>query len=98
MEKSRKKSVYYRRQFFSLTMSQRKYTAMRHGQHQGLALKWNDFVNRVFLCVFSEWKHSSSKNISVATCNGLQIALAVGKELFYIEIEGQSLNQIRFVI
>eukprot|EP00795_Rhopilema_esculentum_P011588 gene11587-21825_t len=42
----------------------------------------------------SEWRHPASKNISVATCNGLQIALAVGKQLFYLEIDGESLNEI----
>ena len=45
---------------------------------------------------FSEWRHPASKNISVATCNGLQIALAVGKQLYYLEIDGESLNEIRY--
>ena len=43
----------------------------------------------------SEWRHIAVKNISVATCNGSQIALAVGKELYYIEIDGESLNEVR---
>jgi len=44
--------------------------------------------------LLSEWKHESSRNISVATCNGLQIALAAGRELYYIEIEDQNLSEI----
>eukprot|EP00794_Sanderia_malayensis_P018107 gene18107-19916_t len=42
----------------------------------------------------SEWRHPG-KNISVATCNGSQIALAIGKEMYYIEIDCSSLNEIR---
>ena len=57
--------------------------------------KTNVLPSATFLSFFSEWRHPSSKNISVATCNGVQIALAVGKELFYIEVNGQCLNEVR---
>ena len=49
----------------------------------------------ITIFVYSEWKHASKRNISVATCNGSQIALAVGKELFCIEIETGNLKEVR---
>lgn len=46
-----------------------------------------------FFC--SEWKHTTEKNISVATAKNQQIVAAVGKEVFYIEIGDEKLEQIR---
>ncbi|XP_021344182.1 DNA damage-binding protein 1-like, partial [Mizuhopecten yessoensis] len=34
----------------------------------------------------SEWKHSGGKNISLASCNTAQAVVAVGSELYYLEI------------
>jgi len=42
----------------------------------------------------SEWKHPSSKNISVAACNNAQMMLAIGKEIFYMQIQEANLKQI----
>lgn len=41
----------------------------------------------------SEWKHTSGKNISVATAQKYQLIVAVGKEVFYFEIEDENLKQ-----
>ncbi|XP_070551484.1 DNA damage-binding protein 1-like [Ptychodera flava] len=44
-----------------------------------------------------EWKPSSGKNISVASCNTRQIVCAVGSELFYLEIHAGEVTQISTV-
>ena len=41
-----------------------------------------------------EWKHPNGKNISIATCQRQQMVLAVGKEVFYIEVEEGNLHQV----
>ncbi|XP_074660868.1 DNA damage-binding protein 1-like [Tubulanus polymorphus] len=46
---------------------------------------------KVLLC---EWKPSSGKNISVASCNQRQIVCAVGPDLYLVNIEQNQLTQI----
>lgn len=43
----------------------------------------------------SEWKEPNGKNISVASCNSNQVVVAVGRALYYLEIQPQELRQIR---
>ncbi|XP_033123862.1 DNA damage-binding protein 1-like [Anneissia japonica] len=45
----------------------------------------------------AEWKAPSGKNISVASCNSVQVVCAVGSDLFYLEIYSGELKQISFV-
>ncbi|XP_072033765.1 DNA damage-binding protein 1-like [Amphiura filiformis] len=45
----------------------------------------------------SEWRPSSGKNISVASCNSRQIVCAVGKDLFYLEIHEGEVRQMSTV-
>ncbi|XP_038260543.1 LOW QUALITY PROTEIN: DNA damage-binding protein 1 [Dermochelys coriacea] len=42
----------------------------------------------------SEWKEPKGKNISVASCNSSQVVVAVGRALYYLEIQPQELRQI----
>ncbi|CAH1785310.1 unnamed protein product [Owenia fusiformis] len=44
--------------------------------------------------LISEWKPSSGKNISVASCNNCQVVCAVGKEIYYLEIKDGSTTEI----
>ena len=41
-----------------------------------------------------EWRPPSGKNISVASCNSHQVCCAVGSDIFYLEIEATSINQV----
>uniref|UniRef100_A0A8B9LRQ7 DNA damage-binding protein 1 n=1 Tax=Astyanax mexicanus TaxID=7994 RepID=A0A8B9LRQ7_ASTMX len=43
----------------------------------------------------SEWKEPQGRNISVAACNSTQVVLAVGRVLYYLQILGGELKQIR---
>ncbi|KAL4642168.1 DNA damage-binding protein 1 [Arapaima gigas] len=42
----------------------------------------------------SEWKEPQGRNISVAACNSTQVVLAVGRVLYYLEIQAGELKQI----
>uniref|UniRef100_A0A8B9LMR6 DNA damage-binding protein 1 n=1 Tax=Astyanax mexicanus TaxID=7994 RepID=A0A8B9LMR6_ASTMX len=44
----------------------------------------------------SEWKEPQGRNISVAACNSTQVVLAVGRVLYYLQILGGELKQIRY--
>uniref|UniRef100_A0A4W4DSQ4 DNA damage-binding protein 1 n=1 Tax=Electrophorus electricus TaxID=8005 RepID=A0A4W4DSQ4_ELEEL len=45
----------------------------------------------------SEWKEPQGRNISVAACNSTQVVLAVGRVLYYLQILGGELKQIRYM-
>ena len=45
-----------------------------------------------------EWQPSSGKNISVATCNCHQVVCAVGKELYYLEVQSGKVTQVRWAV
>jgi DNA damage-binding protein 1 len=42
-----------------------------------------------------EWHPPAYKNIAIAACNSHQVVCAVGRELFYLEIEQGAVKQIR---
>ncbi|KAL5007237.1 hypothetical protein ScPMuIL_016043 [Solemya velum] len=44
--------------------------------------------------IVSEWKHPAGKNISLASCNTTQVVVAVGNQLYYLEIFPGELKQI----
>ena len=60
------------------------------------ALNLQHYVAHTFflLTVFSKFEPPDGKNISNVSCNSSQIAVAVGKDLYYIEIRGGSLELI----
>ena len=51
-------------------------------------------INCITKSLVCEWKHPGGKNISVATCQTHQMLLAIGKEVFYIEIEEGNFHQV----
>lgn len=51
-------------------------------------------INTDSRALVSEWKHPSMKNISLASCNTAQVIIAVGSELFLINILPGELRQI----
>ena len=48
-----------------------------------------------YLVFHSEWRHPTGKNISVCACNSEQLVVAVGCELYYLEILVGKINLIR---
>ena len=42
-----------------------------------------------------KWEPPSGKNISTASCNSVQVIVAVGRELYYLEIQPDSLKLVR---
>ena len=49
----------------------------------------------VYLNSCSKWEPPSGKNISTASCNSVQVIVAVGRELYYLEIQPDSLKLVR---
>ena len=45
-----------------------------------------------------EWKPPDDRHISVANCNSDQVACAVGRDLYYIEIQSGSLKAVGLVL
>jgi len=45
-----------------------------------------------------EWKPPDERNISVANCNSSQVVCAIGRDLYYIEIESGSLKSVGSVV
>ena len=49
----------------------------------------------MYLNSCSKWEPPSGKNISTASCNSVQVIVAVGRELYYLEIQPDSLKLVR---
>lgn len=45
-----------------------------------------------------EWKPTSSKNISVVSCNLKQVVCAAGSDIFYLDIQVGTLMSIRYFV
>ena len=43
----------------------------------------------------SKWEPPSGKNISTASCNSVQVIVAIGRELYYLEIQPDGLKLVR---
>ena len=43
----------------------------------------------------SKWEPPSGKNISTVSCNSVQVIVAEGRELYYLEIQPDSLKLVR---
>jgi DNA damage-binding protein 1 len=54
-------------------------------------------INTESRALVSEWKHPAAKNISLASCNISQVIIAVGSELFLLNILPGEVKQIRYV-
>ena len=53
-------------------------------------------VSRETRELVNEWLPPGGGNISVATCNGHQVVCAVGKQLYYVQINSGELKQARY--
>lgn len=51
-------------------------------------------INCLTKSLVYEWKHAGGRNISVVACYGQQLLLAVGKEVFYLEVRDGNLHQV----
>ena len=52
------------------------------------------YVYSLFLPPCSKWEPPSGKNISTASCNSVQVIVAVGRELYYLEIQPDGLKLV----
>ena len=46
----------------------------------------------LYMC--SKWEPPSGKNISTASCNNVQVIVAVGRDLYYLEIQPDGLKLV----
>ncbi|ESO97964.1 hypothetical protein LOTGIDRAFT_209160 [Lottia gigantea] len=42
----------------------------------------------------AEWRHKEGKNISLASCNACQVVIAVGRDVYYLEIQSGQITEI----
>ena len=54
-------------------------------------------VSEASKALVDEWQPASGKNISVASCNSSQLVCAVGRDLFYLEIQAEKLHKVRYI-
>ena len=66
-----------------------------HTHTHTLTLYMHTHTHVNIIYTFSKWEPPSNKNISTASCNSVQVIVAVGRDLYYIEIQPDSLQQVR---